>query len=537
MRLSAVLAVARRDLRMELRGSRGLFFGALTAALLLPVSSVPVGGSSRIQLPVVKEPEIRMDGEIPPGIDATVVLDPKANTRVEKTADGTYLVRGPIPGPLRHALDKQDHRPITIKVAVSEPPLPGRTLFLALISSSIMMGALSESLAGERARRTLSTLLAAAISREEIVAGKWLAWTGYGAVASMLAALVAIYGGAVPAGLWLLPLPVVPAATVALGLFLVRRARDVVAGATISLRVLPAALMTLGIAAWFLGRTHPLLGACVPLGGALLAAGDAWPGIAPPLVATLVTALGAWVLLAFTARDLDDDLGSESHGSPRRELLVLATIALAAWWSPVLGPLLWGVAGNSTLTGSLSPATGALAGGVCLTLLGGLRVFRNGLEDASMGRPTGAPSIVLASATILGASTAGFAALPPIEALGGTQARMAAALDADALGIIFAVALGQEWVFRGLVQRAVGPLPALAAFVLIVTPHDPLYGIVLGLPLTLLTAATRSVWPAVVARCLALSLGGMLAGLPAGLALGASLVASAFVWQASRPSQ
>ncbi|MER2507888.1 MAG: hypothetical protein ABTQ27_03915, partial [Amaricoccus sp.] len=89
--------------------------------------------------------------------------------------------------------------------------------------------------------------IAAAVTREEIVLGKWLAWAGYGVFAAMSAATVSIALGRVEPGWWLFPLPTVAMGSVALALYLVRHTTDVVSGAATSLRVLPALLTITGL--------------------------------------------------------------------------------------------------------------------------------------------------------------------------------------------------------------------------------------------------------------------------------------------------
>ncbi|MCO4743545.1 MAG: ABC transporter permease subunit, partial [Proteobacteria bacterium] len=492
MRLRPILAIAMRDLRMELRGWRGLMFGAITAGLLMPAAAVPIRPQDAgVTLAEPQAP--RVSGALPEGFQGEVEVVEKARTRLKTTEDGRTVVSGPVPPALRHGLDKLDPKPVTVQIRTAPLHLPGRTLLLALISSSVMMGALSESLAGERARRTLSTLLAAAVSKGEITVGKWLAWTGYGAGAACLSALIAILSGSVEPGAWLLPLPWVPATTVALGLYLVRRAKDVVAGATISLRVLPAVLMSAGIAAWMLGRIHPLLGSAVPLGGALLTAGSTWPGWAPPLVATLSTCLTTAFLLQRTAADLSDDPTRETARSPMAELVVMSSIAAAAWLAPILGPQLWALAGNATLTDSLSRPAGALAGGVGLTLLAGLRIARDA-DDYAWLRPSTSwwPALPAAAAVAAGVASRGLAPVPLRPALAAAQTRLGDALQPELLLPLVAVVIGQELVFRGFLQRAVGPWVALGAFVLTISPLDPLHGLGVGLPLAVLAMHTRS---------------------------------------------
>ena len=160
--------------------------------------------------------------------------------------------------------------------------MPNRSILFALVAASVLTGAIAKSSLGERTNRTLQALLTAAITRMELVTGKWLAWAAYGATAASFATLLSLCVGTTVPGWWVLPLPLVPATTVALGLFMVRHATDRVSGATISLRMLPAVLSILAITAYFIGDYAPLLGAAVPLGGALITIGQVWPGPGQP---------------------------------------------------------------------------------------------------------------------------------------------------------------------------------------------------------------------------------------------------------------
>jgi hypothetical protein len=104
------------------------------------------------------------------------------------------------------------------------------------------------------------------------------------------------------------------------------------------------------------------------------------------------------------------------------------------------------------------------------------------------------------------ASVLPFMALPlPVGDgfLGAVQGRMAMGLDPLVLGLLpglFAI-VAQEVLFRGWLQRLLGAPIALALFVLILGPLDPLGALWLGAPLALLTVLAKgSIWPAVLAR-------------------------------------
>jgi ABC-type Na+ efflux pump permease subunit len=165
-------------------------------------------------------------------------------------------------------------------------------LLLALLSLSLLTGPLTESLAGERSRKTLLSLLTASISRGELALGKWLAWAGVSSVMTLAVALSGRVTGAMPLGLWCLGLPLASGMAAALGLWLGRDAEDEVDGAARTLRALPVIALGLFGAAYGLNMVSPGLGAVVPLGGALLLAGGLLTGVTPVIGAVLGTAIG-----------------------------------------------------------------------------------------------------------------------------------------------------------------------------------------------------------------------------------------------------
>lgn len=500
MRPGRLLAVARRDLQLELGGRKGWVLPAVLAGLLLPASAVPPLRPPQVETEVARIP---VTGDVP---DAVLALpqvervDEGARVRFERDGDA-LIVRGPVDPAVRRALDGAAPA-VRIRRLTVAPPVPGRGLLLALISASTLTSAVATSLAGERSARTLTTLLTASISRSELVFGKWLAWSTFGAAASLLAAGVASLLGHVAPGAWMLPMASVPAGTVALGLWLSRRASDVVGGATISLRVLPAALSLLGVVAWFAGGEQPWMGALVPLGGALLAAGSTWPGALPPLLAAASTLALSVAAMRHTARELEETPGERPPGRPLRALAVAGALAAVAWWIPLQAPLLYGMAGNPVFIEGLPLERGLVAGALGLLLVSLARAARSPepVAELSAGRPRLGGLVAGAALGLLLARVAPGAGLDaaPMDA----SARFAAALVPSwaSPGSALLVALADELLFRGWLPRIAGPVGALAVWVVVRSPTDPVVGLAYGAALLLLVRRSGSVWPAVLAR-------------------------------------
>lgn len=378
MRPSRILAVAARDLRIEFAGRRGWAFPLIAVGVLVSAASLPPMPSEPLKMG-----RMAVKGDVPAALLAEspdiYVNEELALLRFEKpaTEGAPWRLHGlVIPESVRTAMDR-DHPPIhSVIIAPDMIRMPDRSLFLALVAASVLTGAISQSIPGERSNRTLETLLVAGITSLELVVGKWFAWTAFGGGAAVLASIVAIALGHQEPGWWMLAAPMVSAGTVALGLWLVRRANDVVGGATVALRVLPAALIAAGILAWMLGDAHPYLGASVPLGGALIAAGSFWPGPVGPLLAVLSTGVTTAVLLTLTARDLaDPERPEERTGTATTITSVL--MAAFAWWGSLTGPLIWAVGGNKELVETLSPAAGARGAAYALLLLVAVQAGRS----------------------------------------------------------------------------------------------------------------------------------------------------------------
>jgi hypothetical protein len=507
-----ILAIARADLATELSGRQGLLLPAVVAGLLLPAATVPspVQGMTRN----LEEETVRVYGDVPPGVLEAEAVSAASRLKLEFTQqEDVLLVDGLfIPPSVREKLDEHvaaqgDGATVPVEVTPRGFRFPGRTALLALISASTLTGAVSQSIGGERQRKTLVVLLAAAITRAEIVLGKWAAWGGLGAGSALVGACVALLLGHTEPGAWLVPLPTVPLATVALGLWLVRRAGDVMAGSATALRVLPAALSLAAVIAWLLGDRDPWLGALVPLGGALLAAGQTWPELGPTLLAAVSTLCLAAFALAATVRDLEESPDREPPQNHTMLALAVGTLAAVAWWLPVAGPELWSMAGNPKVNAALPVQDGVMAGTLALVLFSLVRVARS--HDGALNelhlRPKGwkTPAVALvAVAGLLGASLLD-PVLPPLG-YDEVHTRLASALYPRwaGLGLATLTIVADELLFRGWLQRAVGPTRAVLVWTAVKTPLDPISGLLSGVVCAGAAAVGGSVWPALLARLL-----------------------------------
>jgi hypothetical protein len=488
------------------------------------------------------EPErIRVTGHVPQSVLNLENVDfvwRRADLRFRPDGSGGILVEGSdIDLDVRRALD--GNQPTLKMVDMSTTPkVPSRSIFFALISASILTGVIAESLPGERSRKTLKTLLAASITRFELILGKWGAWSLFGAGSALMAAAVAITLGRMEPGLWLLPLPTVAMATVALGLFLVHRAEDVVSGATVSLRILPAVLTCSGLLAWLIGNEQPLWAALIPIGGALVASGDTWSGVGPPLIASL-SSLGLTTgLLLYTAGHLEQLLPIE-RPLLKRAALTAITAALTSfcWWTPVIGPLLWASGGNPQLTRDLAVEPGVYAGAMGIGLLVLLEAGRSRdiRADFQLKLPESRHWIAgLAVGLIIAicAPAGGLMPLPEHPLFASAQLRMAAALNPAwcGLGIFSFAVLAQELLYRGWLQTRVGALLATLLYAAVLLPLNPLRGLPVAALLAVLTTTSGSVFPAVLARFVWGYAALIVAPIGGWLALGISLVAPLFLW-------
>ncbi len=461
IRVGRVLAIARYDLNAELRGRGGWIVPGILFTLLAPIAAVPA------PRPLPEPTVFDVSGAAPdsvrnhPGLRVT----DRAPTRLVTSPEG-LTVRGPIPAPLRQALDGPEPALVVQRVP-TQGRWPGRTMALGLVAASSLTGSVAASIAGERTHRTLVALLTSAVSRLEVVLGKWVAWGGLGMTAAMAAALGTVLGGHAEVGTWIVALPWVPLGTAAGGLFVVRRATDVVGGTATALRVLPSGLSFLGLIAWWLGRFDPILGALVPIGGALVASGATWDSPTADLLASFTAAIATFGLLAITARDLEESPADEP--APQRPWAPLALISATAL-APVLGPLGWAAAGNAKLTDQLNAMSGQLAA-ASGTLLAAL------VWAARDPRP--APPVDLRAFAAAVPAGVALALLSTVLSPGGHGMPLPAVL---------AVWAADEFVFRGVVARRAGPLVAGITWCVVRQPFAMLESAPVALALGLLAA-------------------------------------------------
>jgi hypothetical protein len=509
LRARVLLAVALRDLASQLRGRRGWVLPVLTAVLLAPLAAVPWP-----ERPERVEP-IFVSGDVPQAVLELEAARPvrRGAVHFRDTEAGLEVVAFELPEEVRDALDGPTIAMPVEPVETEDLPFPGRTLLLALLASSLLTGAVSESVPGERGRNTLEALLTAAVSRSEVVVGKWLAWSTFGATSVTLAALVALLAGHVAPGWWLVALPTVPLGTVALGLFLIRRARDVVGGATVSLRVLPALLSILGLAAWFFGLAAPAWGALVPVGGALVAAGATWEGPLGPILAAAVTLLTSGLMLALTARDLERPQPASEGGGRRLDIMGAVWVVLT-WWAALGAGIAWYPAGNQRLAEAMPISPGLMAGtlGLGMVLSIALARAREPFALVGLARPSPERPWSLLLAPVAGAllAPALVAPLLPLGSDGGFALLLARTTSGlvppvepglTSVLVLLGLVVVQEAVFRGWLQRSLGPLPATVLFAITIAPGDPIRGLLLGGVLAALTRlAGGHLAPALLAR-------------------------------------
>ncbi len=506
LRPSRVLALAQRDWRRELKGPQGAWLPIVMAALLVPSSTAPLPRGLAQNQAIA----MTVEGDVPAEVLDLEFIQPatgRANLTFRQH-DGVLYTRGEDPIPeVRAILDRDDGTEVRVERFSPGYLFPGRSLLFALISASTLTGAISASLGGERSNQSLVTLMAAAISRLEIVLGKLTAWGGLGALTALGAALLAIALGRIDGGYWLLPLPFVPIATAAFGLWLVRRASDVVAASTTLIRVLPVLLVTTGLVAWIFGNSHPLLGAMVPIGGALLAAGDTWAGITAPLLATASALALTTFCVVGTARELE----SPSSGAPiLQQVLGLGALVASTWWIPVVTPLLWGEAGNFKVTQQIPIETGIWAGILSFVMFVVVSMGRSAepFEGVGLVLPTrrdlgvgalGAPVVLAVLLGVVGQF--------PLD-LGGFLGRaaermMVAAFPVDPFGMAVALIVAEEVLFRGWLARRVTPLGAAFVYVTVKAPLDPLGGVAMAAVLGVI-GARGGPFATIVARLIAL---------------------------------
>jgi len=501
MRAARVLAVARRDLRRVASGRARWRLAVLAVGLLTVAATARLPTAS----PAPPAPAA-VRGAVPPALRPAVALDPAAPAQLDPGPPLT-LTGERVPLALRAALDATDPAPSVIRRITLDPlHLPGRGLVVTLLVLSLLGAPLAESLPGEREERTLESLLASSLSAAEVVVGKAVAWAGAGAAAVTLAALGGALTGSWAPGVELLAAPAALAAAVAGGLWVVRDAPDVVSGATATMRLLPAVSVGLLAASAALATVHPLLGAAVPLGGALWVAGGAVGGPAALTVA-IASALGlSAALLAVTARALEAVPPATAARSP----VGVAALGAAAWLVLVASGGAWGV----VVPGAPSPraAVGLAAGASVLAALalwqgaqvGAPRTWDRLPRLRAIGEAAGAGALLGVGLPGLARVELTPAALDPLlhPLAGGLlphDGPVSATLALATLGAVVA----QELLFRGPALRR-RPLLAAALWTLAVSPGRPLVG--LASAAVLLVLARRSgVGAAMVARLAALA--------------------------------
>jgi hypothetical protein len=532
MRPRRVVAIAWRDLRNDLKGRRALFVPGVLVALLLPLSTI-----KREPGPVVEH----VFGDVPPEVAArsevqVIVEGMGRGIRFEERDDALVLRGSNLSEGVRQTLDAT--RPRGAVAVVSRAPreqAPHRGLLLALIGASSLTGPIASSIGSERSRGTLGALLTAAVTRAEIVAGKWLAWGGFALVSTLAFTAVALWREVVPPGWWVAALAMVPLGLTALGLWVVRRASDVVGATATALRLQPAALMTTGLLAYILGGIDPHLGAMVPLGGALVASGDVWVDATTtaPLVATVSTAAASIALLYLTAIDLDETVPRAPLAAGWTGAVTAAAAGALVCWTPLLGPELWRQAGNAQLTEALSPSAGALGAAAGLAGWGLLRAAGHALPlrtlfDLRRPSPTALATALLGGVGLAVASS-GFAAFfDPTTVLGALSTRSAAALLPAGLPVLpgLVLLLAEELLFRGILAKQVGVAPASTAWAVVKAPLDPFAALVGGLTLGG-ASALGGLGAALLARLTAWSVALLLPSLPSAFAWGLGLIAAA----------
>lgn len=441
--------------------------------MLLPAGALRLPRGDVEQRPVVA-------GVVPEQLEGKVSRREQAPSELLEGPPLTVRTRNLGPG-LRELLVATEPQPaVELRLGEVEPlRLPDRAVLVVLLAISLLTGPLAETLPGEREGRTLEVLLSTSLSRGEIVVGKWLAWTGLASAAALLSGVGGMLTGALSVGPWLVAMPAALGVAVALGLWLVRGAADLVGGAAAPMRVLPVVAVGTAGLAWGLAGGSPLLGAVVPLGGALVVAGGMLPGAGPLLAALAGSGALTAVLLRATTRALDQQ-GVLPRDRGGRAWATLAFGALC-WWLAVAGPAVFALGG--TLDLPAPPGASLAAGGLLLALVGAVAMMREGRAPtwgSWRGLPRGVVIGLALAFTSLGLGSLGGPdlALP-------FRVRLEAALTPMYGGVPAAVlvALGQEVLFRGALQRRLGLVATALAWVLVVMPMDPVRGLLIGLSL------------------------------------------------------
>jgi len=442
----------------------------LALALVVPLAAVPCQGGEMV--PARPPPRRQVSGAPPAAVAevADVVEDAHPHV-VEGPPVSVSVGAGRVPGWLREALSHTPGPTVTVARSVRPVWVPGRNLWVLLLAASLLTGPLVESIPGERAQRTWETLRASAISTGELLAGKWLAWTGGALVVATSGVSAGLVSGTQAVDVGLLGLPLVIAPVVALGLWLVHDVDDPAGAATIPVRVIPLVLVGTVVAALLLQDSHPGLASLVPFGSPLLLAAGLPEASDWLPAATLSSSVTTVVLLGTTARAIGR--GNRRRAAARLAGLVPVLVAAWIWWAAVVGPKLWRLAGSPLRPGDALPT---VAGGVGLGLLAAVLHLR-----ASCPRSSGRSAWGLAA--LVGAGLALLDHLLPELSVGGGLQPALAGRPTSVLLAAGVGAAGQELLFRGVLAGRMGPWLAGLAWALVTRPLDPAMGVAGGLAL------------------------------------------------------
>ncbi len=477
-RPSRVWAVTRRELQSELKGRRWISVPALLVALLLPASTLP---SAELR----RDRTFRVAGDVPAEVQAlenVVVTDHHTSLRFDASDPDVLRLTGTSVAPaVREALDaRYPEEVVRVERRSAPSQFPRRGLLLALLAASGLTASIASSIGTERSRRTLSTLLAAAITPLEIVLGKLLAWGGLATITTVLFTGVAVFRGVLDPGWWMLSVFLAPGATIALGLWSVRQSPDVVSATTTALRVMPMATMAGGITASVLGETNPLLGAMVPLGGLICTAGEMWTlhPARDALVAAGSTLLATAAVVLHTASTLREDPDTTPPGVGWTAVPLPAGLLLISTFCTFVAPRLWGLAGNAAVTEDVTPDQGAwLLTATCLATLAVLLLRQHRAGPSIVQPPPTVRALVgvVAGAGLLVAAGPWLAPLADGGSFTGVLAEAFQTGLVPSVGLPAAVALiaSEELLFRGVLAPRIGHGPAAAAWAIGKAPLDP----------------------------------------------------------------
>ena len=386
--------------------------------------------------------------------------------------------------------------------------LPSRTALLSLISASTLTGAVSASIGGERSRKTLGVLLAAAITRAEIVLGKWLAWGGFGAAAALLGAVAAVVTGRVELGVVdraAADRPPSPPSPSGCGSS-AAPATSWPAAAT-ALRVLPAALSLLG--RHLVGARGTTPPGSAPSSPSAAACSPPRRHLARPRAAPCSPPPPRWrsrrVMLGGAIRDLDETPDRNPQTDATLFALAIGALAVAAWWLPTATPALW--ARRRQPPHRRGPRREP---GHRRRRRPAVHPVRSDRPSApppasakplALGRPTAAGlALALPAGAVLAAIglVAGFVCLPWSMAPSSSASprRFTPRLRSSRSGAIVA----DELVFRGWLAARAGAVRAAIVWTVVKAPFDPLMGLGTGAVCGWLAVRTGSPVPSMIAR-------------------------------------